>query len=274
MFPGIDGFHWTVGHILFLSLFFVVVLTIATTVLSAVLRTDRDFRTHRAIDLCWQSDFAELPATDRCCRHQLAGRVISRTCDNAFDCRSCEKYSQFAALPASATMSNLGLDYPDDRLYHRGHTWVKAEPDGTVTIGLDELAHHLIGWPDSVKLPEVNSELDLNQTAWRIRKNGNEILVRAPLEGTVLAVGGPQQGWYLKIRPRLDLQDPATLRHLLRGRELHGWMSRELERLQLELSPPNAEPSLADGGVLVPGLMDAMPEAKWDTVLADTFLEP
>ena len=39
MFPGIDGFHWTVGHVLFLSLFFVVALTIATTVLSAVLRT-------------------------------------------------------------------------------------------------------------------------------------------------------------------------------------------------------------------------------------------
>ena len=274
MFPGIDGFHWTVGHVLFLSLFFVVALTIATTVFSAVLRTASDFRTHRAIDLCWKSDFAELPESDRRCRHELAGRVISRTCDNAFDCRSCEKYSQFAALPASATMSTLGLDYPDDRLYPRGHTWVKAEPDGTVTIGLDEFAHRLIGWPDSLTLPETNCELELNQTAWRIRKNGNEIPVRAPLEGTVLAVGGPQQGWYLKIRPRLDLQDPATLRHLLRGPELHGWVSRELERLQMQLRPPNTAPSLADGGVLVPGLMDALPKAKWDTVLADTFLEP
>ena len=25
MFPGIDGFHWTVGHVIFLSLFFAVV---------------------------------------------------------------------------------------------------------------------------------------------------------------------------------------------------------------------------------------------------------
>ena len=32
MFPGIDGFHWTVGHIVFLSLFFAVVLTIVATV--------------------------------------------------------------------------------------------------------------------------------------------------------------------------------------------------------------------------------------------------
>ena len=28
MFPGIDGFHWTVGHVLFLMLFFAVALTI------------------------------------------------------------------------------------------------------------------------------------------------------------------------------------------------------------------------------------------------------
>ena len=28
MFPGIDGFHWTAGHIIFLSLFFAVVMTI------------------------------------------------------------------------------------------------------------------------------------------------------------------------------------------------------------------------------------------------------
>ena len=44
MFPGIDGFHWTVAHVVFLSLFFAVVVTILTTVVSAVWRTTRDFR--------------------------------------------------------------------------------------------------------------------------------------------------------------------------------------------------------------------------------------
>ena len=38
MFPGIDGFHWTVGHIVFLSVFFAVVLTIGATVVSAAWR--------------------------------------------------------------------------------------------------------------------------------------------------------------------------------------------------------------------------------------------
>ncbi|MFZ0861207.1 MAG: hypothetical protein ABR881_04515 [Candidatus Sulfotelmatobacter sp.] len=273
MFPGIDGFHWTIGHIVFLSLFFAVVVTIIATVVSAAWRTARDIRTKQAIELCWKSDFAELPESDRRCRHELAGRVISRTCDNAFDCRHCSKYSQFAVLPARAPVHALGLNYLEDRFYHRGHTWVKPAEDGTFTIGLDELADHLIGNPDSIEMPEVGSELEINQTAWRMKKNGNEIHVRAPLEGTVVGVGGPKEEWYLKIRPRLDPHDPVTLRHLLRGPEVHGWLSRELERLQLQLRAPNTPPTLADGGVLLPGLMDAVPEADWDAVLADTFLE-
>src|SRR5437762_1611397 len=199
MFPGIDGFHWTLGHVLFLSLFFAVPLPILVTFASAASRPDRD--------------------------------------------------------------------------YHRGHTWVKPEEDGTVTVGLDELAAQLVGTPDSVRLPEVNQQLEVNQTAWRMKKNGREIEVRAPIEGTVVGIGGPKEGWYVKIRPRLDVRDPATLRHLLRGPEVHGWLSRELERLQLQLRSPNTAPALADGGVLMPDLMSAVPDADWDAVLADTFLQ-
>jgi glycine cleavage system H protein len=274
MFPGIDGFHWTLGHVLFLSLFFTVALTILITVASAAWRTNRDFRSDRAIDLWWRSQFAELPVSDRRCRHELAGRVLSRTCDKAFDCRHCEKYSQFAVLPATGNVGSLGLNFAEDRYYHRGHTWVKPEEDGTVSVGLDELAAHLLGTPDSVRLPGAGQKLEVNQTAWRMKKNGREIEVRAPIEGTVVGIGGPKEGWYLKMRPRLDVREPVTLRHLLRGPEVHGWLSRELERLQLQLRSPNTAPALADGGVLMPDLMDAVPEADWDAVLADTFLQP
>lgn len=273
MFPGIDGFHWTVGHVVFLCLFFAVALTILWTVASAAWHTALDFRSHHAIDVCWKADFADLPESDRRCRHELAGRVLSRTCDNRFDCRSCENYSHFAVLPAMGLAGSLGLDYPADRLYHRGHTWAKPEQDGTVSMGLDALADHLIGTPDSVEVPEIGKELEVNQITWRIKKNGREVRVRAPLEGTVISVGGREQNWTLKIRPRLDIHNAKTMRHLLRGPEVYGWIDRELERLQLQLRPANTQPSLADGGVLLHGLMDALPESDWNTVLADTFLE-
>lgn len=273
MFPGIDGFHWTLGHVLFLSLFLAVTLTILATVASAALRTLGEFRSHRAIALWWHSQFNELPESDRRCRHELAGRVLFRTCDNAFDCRHCEKYSQYAVLPSTGNVTSVGLEYSPNRYYHRGHTWVEPSDDGTVTIGLDELATRLVGVPQLVKMPALGDELELNQTAWRMKKNSREIQVRAPIEGTVVGLGGPKRGWYLKIRPRLPLDQASTLRHLLRGPEVHGWITRELERLQLQLRAPNTSPALADGGVLMTDLMNAVPQADWDTVLMDTFLQ-
>ena len=62
MFPGIDGFHWTVGHIVFICLFFAVAATILTTVSSAAWRTARIFGSER-----WLT---------------CAGKRISRNCRN------------------------------------------------------------------------------------------------------------------------------------------------------------------------------------------------
>ena len=269
MFPWVDGFHWSPGHIIFLSLFFAVVLTIFSTFVRAVWRTASDFRAHRAAEMCWRLNFAELPEAERRCRHELAGRLPHRICDNAFDCRHCSKYAEFAALPSKTIAGNAGINFSNDLLYHRGHTWVRPEDNGTLTIGLDNFAHHLIGRPDSVQLPAKGSEIESNGIAWRMTKNGHEIGVRAPIDGMVVATGGNDDGWYLRIRPR----GPADFRHLLRGAEVPGWLAGEIDRLQLQVSAPNAAPCMADGGALMPDLMDAMPEADWETVLAATFLE-
>ena len=96
------------GHIIFLSLFFAVVLTIVSTFVRAVWRTASDFRAHRAAEMCWRLNFAELPEAERRCRHELAGRVAHRICDNAFDCRHCPKYAEFAALPAKTPRRECG----------------------------------------------------------------------------------------------------------------------------------------------------------------------
>ncbi len=269
MFPWVDGFHWSAGHIIFLSIFFAVLLVVASTFVSAISRTAADFRAHRATEMCWRLNFAELPEAERACRHQLSGRVARRTCNNAFDCRHCPEYAEFAALPAKTVGQNVGVRFSDNLLYHRGHTWVRREDDGTMTVGLDELARHLIGHPDSIQMPARGSETESDGIAWRMVKNGHEIRVRAPIDGTVLATGSDQEGWYLKLQPH----HPEDLRHLLRGPEISAWLAGEIDRLQLQLATPDAAPCLADGGALMPELMDSLPEANWDAVLAATFLD-
>ena len=105
-----------------------------------------------------------------------------------------------AAEPA-VDETPLGLKYPATNFYHRGHAWVREEPDGTVTVGLDDFASRLTGRPDSVALPPVGTKLQANGAGRRMSRNGAEVRILAPVDGEVLAIGGPDEGFYLKLRP-------------------------------------------------------------------------
>ncbi len=67
---------------------------------------------------------------------------------------------------------------------------------------------------------------------------------------------------------------PLDTRHLLRGAEVRPWMMREMERLHASLSTEGLGVALADGGVPVDDFSKAYPEADWDGVLGEMFLEP
>jgi glycine cleavage system H protein len=165
----------------------------------------------------------------------------------------------------------FGLAYPADRLYHRGHTWVREESDGTLTIGLDDLGSRITGKPDRIEIPLPGQRLEVNGTGWRMYRNGVEARILSPVDGEVVAVGGPDDDWCLRVKPA---QSPADLRHLLRGSEVRAWVGAELERLQSMFALPAVGPTLADGGVLVPDLPSEKPDANWDLVAGRIFLEP
>jgi len=269
MLPWNYGFEWNAGHLVFLGAFYTVLMTVAATVISAMVRSRRAFHARQVESIRWHSDFHELPRRDRACRHVLTGELSSRECPNAFDCRKCSTHARLLAARPPANLAEreeelFGMEFPLDRLYHRGHTWVHPEPDGTVTIGLDDLGRRLTGAPDTVELPKPGTPVRVNGTAFRIRKRDANVRVLSPVDGEVMETGGADRAWYLRVKPR-----SADLRHLLRGAEVRPWLMREIERLQLTLSP-----TLADGGVLMPDLSASYPEADWDAVCGKMFLEP
>jgi len=273
MFPGVNGFHWTAGHIIFISLFMTVALIVAATMTMGILRSMRDARQRKLAHIRWHSEFHDLPACERACRHMLAGEVEERLCPNEFECRHCKDHpgfqrdSQWDAPPTET----YGLDFPSDRFYHRGHTWVRPEADGTLTIGLDDLGRRLVGNPEHWDLPRPGARLENHGIAWRGVQNGVAFRVLAPIEGEVTEVGSPRKGWYLKVRP--DQGKPVNLTHLLHGKEVTGWLRNELDRLQVALSPAATGASLADGGALMEDLTQAQPGADWDRVYGQMFLE-
>ena len=272
MFPGVDGFHWTFAHIFFVAVFLTIVSALAAVAILTFMRAARDVANGRAEPIRWASDFSELPATFRQCRHALTGEAPQRICPNAFDCRVCSNHPKFRQAKAGDSPDLLcGLSYPNQRYYHRGHAWVAPQPDGALLIGLDAIAHQMIGLPDAVRLPGLGATVVNNGEGWRMWKDGLEVRVLCPVDGTVLQTGGPHDDWYLRVRPA---SDPPDLRHLLRGGEVGAWVSRELERLQCLVVPPAGAPVLADGGMLMDEFIREVPAQRRDDVLGDFFLDP
>jgi hypothetical protein len=175
-----------------------------------------------------------------------------------------------AVLEPNAFVEQFGLSIPLDRYYHRGHTWVRPEADGTVTFGLDALGQRLVGTPERLELPAVGAGLTVNGIGCRMHVGGNEVRVLAPVEGEVVAAHGGGADWTLSVRPSGALD----LRHLLAGDEVRGWVLREAERLEQVLGLREVGRALADGGELVEDLSRALPRAQFDAVLGEMFLEP
>jgi hypothetical protein len=276
MFPWNYGFHWNAGHVVFLGAFYSVLAVVAATVMAAVRRARRDLAAARVEEIGWHSDFHDLPARDRVCRHVLTGEFANRECPHAFDCRQCETHTRLIErrplpMPAAPYEDLFGMAFPLDRFYHRGHAWAHPEPDGTVTIGLDELGQRLLGVPDAVDLPQPGARVEANGTAFRAHKRDAKVRVLSPVDGEVVATGGADRGWYLKVKP--DVSGEPCFRHLLRGAEVMPWLMREMERLQLALSTEGA-PALADGGVPVADIAACYPQTDWDAVCGEMFLEP
>jgi len=277
MLPWIYGFHWNAGHIIFLGAFYSVLTVVVVTLVAAARRSRRALLEHRVEEIGWHADFHDLPAQDRVCRHVISGEFQSRECPHAFDCRECETHAKLiqrhpVAMPAETEEDLFGMAFPLDRFYHRGHTWAHPEPDGTVTVGLDELGSRLLGTPDAVDLPEPGTHVEANGTAFHVRKRDANVRVLSPVDGEVVETGGSGRGWYLKVRP-MATGEPA-FRHLLRGAEVRPWLMREMERLQLALVSEGGAPTLADGGEPVADIAASYPKADWDAVCGEMFLEP
>ncbi len=290
MLPWVYGFTWQTGNVIFLTAFYAVAAIIFATFGVAGARAIRDLRSNHIDEIKWHVDFNELPDFAKSCRHVFTGELNHRVCPNEFDCRTCKLHANLAMVsrltdasdsPESGNLrkvanSIFGLDMPAGRLYHRGHTWVRKESDGTLAIGLDDFGERVVGGVAEPELPAIGTVVAVNGTGWFFRSgtsggNGElKVRVLSPVEGEVVAVGGRDSGFYLKVKPGND----CDLRHLLKGSEIRPWIMREIERLETLLTAGRMEVSLADGGELVEDLPANYPGVKWDGILGETFLEP
>jgi glycine cleavage system H lipoate-binding protein len=273
MLPWVYEFHWTPFHVTFLLIFFSIFSIVAATVVMAFRRTQQDEKMKKTEAILWHTDFEDLAPSMKVCRHELNGEVRHRVCDNGFDCRSCTLHPVLSTRKSKAPMMQYevyGFTMPPYRLYHRGHTWVQQEDDGTYKVGIDDFGSKIIGRPYSVELPPVGSHLSVNGKGMLVKRPNATIRILSPLDGEVIGHGDDEQGWYLKVKA--DNPEAATA-HLLTSREVPNWIMREMERLQISFATGGVGATLADGGELAPDFHRHFPKADWDGVLGQMFLQ-
>ncbi len=168
---------------------------------------------------------------------------------------------------------------PEDRYYHPGHAWARVEPEGVVTVGIDDFARKLVGAPDRVHLPAPGGRVGQGEPAWTLVADGDRIPMLSPVDGIVVDVNPeafrPEQppdpygrDWLIKVRPE---RLAPNLRTLLANGTARRWIEQAADTLRGRLST-TAGLAYQDGGVPVDGMARALDPEQWPEVAREFFL--
>jgi glycine cleavage system H protein len=178
--------------------------------------------------------------------------------------------------PASAA----GFRVPFSLSYHPGHTWVHWVSADQAYVGVDDFARRLIGKNARISPPPVGTHVGQGEDVIRVRHDGDEVRLFAPVAGEVVGVnpalkndpGLPfrdayGRGWLFKIQsPRLY----KDLTNLLNGSLAVRWMEDTSHRFQHRLMEATGS-VIQDGGAPAEDLAAALPAGEWKP-LAHEFL--
>ena len=122
-------------------------------------------------------------------------------------------------------MSN---NIPAELKYVSSHEWLRAEADGSVTVGVTHHAQELLGDIVFVELPEVGASLAAEDQAGVVESVKAASDVYSPIAGEVVAVNeglpdAPEtvnsdpygEGWFFRIKPA----NPADLDDLMNAEQ-------------------------------------------------------
>lgn len=103
---------------------------------------------------------------------------------------------------------------PSELRYVSSHEWIRMEEDGTVTVGITDHAQASLGDVVFVELPEVGSEVSVNDEAGVVESVKAASDLYAPLSGAVVAINNtleeaPElvnsepygEGWFFRLKP-------------------------------------------------------------------------
>jgi glycine cleavage system H protein len=94
------------------------------------------------------------------------------------------------------------MNFPDDLNYHKEHTWAKVDGN-RARIGITDYAQDSLGDVVYLDLPEIDSEISINNEISEIESTKATSSVIAPVSGTVVEVNDE-----LEESPEVINEDP------------------------------------------------------------------
>ncbi|MBK7356698.1 glycine cleavage system protein GcvH [Propionivibrio sp.] len=114
------------------------------------------------------------------------------------------------------------MNVPANLKYTKSHEWVRAEADGTITVGITDHAQDLLGDLVFIDLPDIGQELAAGQESAVVESVKAAADVYAPLAGVVTEVNtaaadtpeivnqDAYAAWLFKLKPA-NLKDLDAL---------------------------------------------------------------
>ena len=116
------------------------------------------------------------------------------------------------------------MNFPADLRYTASHEWVRLESDGTLTVGITDLAQDSLGELVYVDLPALGKNVAAGESCAVVESTKAASDVYAPIAGEVIATnaalsGAPQTvnespyetGWLFRLKPASAGAEQALL---------------------------------------------------------------
>lgn len=231
----------------------------------------------------WMEEFRYLPADQRKCRYMLSGDVSHKICPNSFRCGDCsfdqmmQDRIQPTFLQEIENSTKIAGFYMYENLYYfRNHTWLQLERNGKFRIGIDDFARRIIGNVNSIKLPAVGKDLDLEEYAWTIYHKNGDLEFISPIKGTVDSINQKlledtslltevpyTDGWLIEIEPK---SIGKSIKNFLKDKEAKTWMAEEVNLLNKTVNS-EAGVTLHDGAIVARDISANLTKDKWNEVV-------
>jgi len=184
------------------------------------------------------------------------------------------------AFQPAVMLSAENFFIPRGYFFSKAHTWLELLFSGKVYIGVDDFISKVIGKVDSVEIVPADGKIKKGEPLFRIKLGERTLTFYSPVSGKISAIN-PKiledpgafltdpylNGWIVEVEP----EDIASeVKSLLIGSEASQWLRNEIRRFREFISreapkfSPMPEATLADGGLVVKGVLQNVDKETWE----------